>query len=85
MTINEDFDNRAETEMKMHDAKMMELARLKKLATETLEARIAFALSKKENNAEEALAYMQEHHLIHEGEKVALETLQEALKKGSGK
>jgi hypothetical protein len=75
MSINDDFTNKAETEMKMHDAKMMEQARLRKLAGEPLEARIAFALSKKSNDAEEALVYMKENHLILPGEHVTEETI----------
>lgn len=81
MTINDDFNNKAEAEMKLHDAKMMELAVLKKLVSATLEERIRFSLKKKIDNPEEALAYMTEHHLIQPNEKVTVDTITEYMKK----
>lgn len=79
MTINDDFSNKAETEMKMHDAKMMEQAQLKKLANASLQERIVFALKKKSNDVNEALNYMNEHQLIHEGETVNVDSIRKYL------
>jgi hypothetical protein len=77
MAINDDFNNKAEAEMKMHDAKMMELALVKKLATATIEERIRFALKKRNDNPEEALEYLTEHHLILAGEKITVDTIKD--------
>ena len=79
MTINEDFTNKAEAEMKMHDAKMMEQAKLKKLSSATLQERISFALNKSKNVAEDALIYLQDNHLIQPGENVSIETINKYL------
>lgn len=75
MTINDDFTNKAETEMKMHDAKMMELAQLKKIADATLGERILFALKKRNGDVNEALNYLTENHLIKQGESVNAEVI----------
>jgi hypothetical protein len=82
MTINEDFSDKAEREMKMYDAKMMEQAKLRKLATASLEERINYALGKNENDAEVALVYMHDNHLINPGEKVTEDLIKSYLMKG---
>ena len=79
MTINDDFTNKAETEMKMHDAKMMEQAKLKKLAGASLPERITYALTKSKNVVEDALVYLQENHLIQQGENVSIDTIKKYL------
>lgn len=79
MTINDDFTNKAETEMKMHDAKMMEQAKLKKLAGASLQERISYALTKSKNVEEDALVYLQENHLIQQGENVSIDTIKKYL------
>ena len=85
MTINDDFNNKAETEMKMHDAKMMEQARLRKLADQPLRERIEFAYAKKEKDADEALVYMKENHLIQPGETVTADTIRATMENETGK
>jgi hypothetical protein len=79
MAINDDFNSKAEQEMKMHDAKMMEQAKLKKLATASLKERIQYALSKKNNVAEDALDYMNENHLVLSGEKITADSIREYI------
>ena len=80
MSINDDFTNKAEAEMKLHDAKMMEQAQLRKITNASLQERIFFALTKRGNNAEDAFEYMKEHHLILAGEIVTVGDIEKAKK-----
>lgn len=77
----DDFHSKAEAEMKLHDAKMMEQAKLRKLSTASLQERISFAMKKTENDAEAALIYLKDNHLIHDGEKVNIEMIEKSVGK----
>jgi hypothetical protein len=85
MNINDDLSNRAEAEMKLHDARMMEQAKLKKLADAPIEERIEYALHRTEMDPELALNYMLDHHMIHPGEHVdsgIINSVMDKLQKG---
>jgi hypothetical protein len=79
MTINDDFTNKAEAEMKMHDAKMMEQAMIKKLMNAPINEKIIFALKKSGNDPEKTLEYLMENHLIGAGDSLDLETIRKYI------
>ena len=79
MAINDDFTNKAEAEMKLHDAKMMEQAKIRKLSNAPVSERIAFALSKTGNDAEKALDYLKENHMIRDGENISMADVKAAI------
>ena len=75
MAINDDFQNKAEAEMKLNDAKMIEQAMLRKLSSAPLSERIKYALGRNKNDLTATLHYMQENHMIKEGERVTEEDI----------
>lgn len=79
MAINDDFSNKAEREMKLHEAKMMEQAMIRKLMTAPLAERITFALSKTGQDPNAALTYMKDHQMIQEGESVSPDDLKSMI------
>jgi hypothetical protein len=79
MTLNDDLFNKAEAEMKLYDAKMMEEARIKKLASAPLNERIIHALHKTDNDVDLALNYLLDHHMIHHGEHVDADTIRAVI------
>ncbi|REJ84287.1 MAG: hypothetical protein DWQ44_06530 [Bacteroidetes bacterium] len=82
MSINDDFNNKAEAEMKMHDAKMMEQAMIRKLAGSPMEERISFALKRNEDDPEKALIYLKDNHMLAAGEHVELADIEKVLESG---
>lgn len=81
MSINDDFSNKAEAEMKLNDLRMMEQAKIRKLADATIEERITFALKKTENDPERAFEYLRDNHLIKEGEMITIEDINNIVNK----
>lgn len=62
-TLGDDLHSRAEAEMRMHDAKMVEAARMRRLREGPMDARVAWAVERSGGDAAAALELMRTHEL----------------------